>query len=121
MRMPCVVVKDLRDESGDSNLYVKTGTKIVAIADEEDHLICELPDKSVSFPVDYDEIRPAVVPAEQPKGANAEKWCLYDAAGGLVSIIPHYGWTFLVKSCFHLPVAKVQIRRAAPGPQIIAE
>jgi hypothetical protein len=48
--------RNVLDESGDTNLVVQAGTKLLVLSDEETHLIVEKLDQSVSFPVDYDDV-----------------------------------------------------------------
>lgn len=47
---------DLRDESGDTDLFIPKGTNLNFVSDEEDYLILEDPSSGAQFPVMLDEI-----------------------------------------------------------------
>jgi len=49
------LVSDVRDLSGDTDLFVPAGTVVNVVSDEGDYLIVETESGDVSFPVDADE------------------------------------------------------------------
>jgi hypothetical protein len=62
MNAKLIITKDIRDESGDTDLFVPAGTVVNFINDEGDYIIAALVDGSVSFPLDPGEYEELLCP-----------------------------------------------------------
>lgn len=51
------LLTDIRDESGDTDLFVPAGTLVNIVSDEGDCLIVETMDKKWSFSVEYEQVK----------------------------------------------------------------
>lgn len=65
------LIKDVRDESGDTDFYLPAGEIVDFVSDEGDYVIAKTEDGKVSFPLDQDEYKPApdamIAPSDFPQ------------------------------------------------------
>ena len=52
-----VTTKDLRDESGDTDLFLPSGTRMMVLSDEVEHVIAETMDGEISTPIPPDSFK----------------------------------------------------------------